>query len=110
MNFKNFNLQPTFSVGIVSQSSQPKSVSQPEQDIGYLAGIFITFTIIGFLLGCFLGYKNYRKQRHQHSIEIIRTVESLDNIQERVPDIDLEMTERKQQIEILEEIWKKSSK
>jgi hypothetical protein len=92
-------------------TSQPKSANQPEQDIGYLAGIFVTFTIISFLLGCFLRYRNFTKQRHHRSIEIIRTIESLDNIQEQVPEINQEMiTERKQQIEILEEIWKKSSK
>ena len=110
MNFKNFHLQTNFSVGIVSQPSQPKLVNQPEQDIGYLPGIFVTFTIIGFFLGCFLRYKNCQQQRAQHSIEIIRTIGSLDNIQKRVPDIEQQMTtERKQQIETLEKIWYKSS-
>jgi hypothetical protein len=71
----------------------------------------VTITNIGFLLGCFLRYKKFQKQRHQRSIGIISTIESLDNIQAQVPDINQEMiSERKQQIEILEEIWKKSSK
>jgi hypothetical protein len=109
MNFKNFHLQPTFSVSIVSHSSQPKLANQPEQDIGYLAGVFVTSIIIGFLLGCYFQYKKFKNLRHQHSIEIIRTIESLDNTQEQVPDIDQQMTtESRKQIEILEKIWKKS--
>lgn len=109
MNFKNLHLQPTFSVSIVSHSSQPKLANQPEQDIGYLAGVFVTSIIIGFLLGCFLSYLNYKKLRHQHSLKIIRTVESLNNLQEPKPEINQEIiNDKKQQIEILENIWKKS--
>ncbi|MBD6620576.1 hypothetical protein FNW02_33600 [Komarekiella sp. 'clone 1'] len=110
MNFKNFNLQPTFSVSIVSHSSQPKLANQPEQDIGYLAGVFVTSIIIGFLLGCYLQYKKFKNLRHQHSIEIIRTIESLNDLQQPKLEIDKQMTnERKQQIEILGDIWNKSS-
>ncbi|ABA24913.1 hypothetical protein Ava_B0201 (plasmid) [Trichormus variabilis ATCC 29413] len=110
MNFKHFNLQPTFSVSIVSHSSQPKLANQPEQDSGYLAGVFVTSIIIGFLLGCYLRYKKFKNLRHQHSIEIIHTIKSLDNAQEQVPDIDQQMTtESRKQIEILEKIWKKSA-
>lgn len=109
MNFNNFHVQPSFSVSIISQSSQPISVNKPEQDIGYLAGVFVTFMIIGFLLGCFLEANNHRKQRHQRSIEIIRTIKSLDHLQGQVPNLEQKLTtESSKQIEILEKIWQNS--
>lgn len=111
MDFTNFKLQPPFSVGVVSQSEQLKSAHQPAQNTDYLVGIFITFTIIGFLLGCLLRYRRFQKDRHQCSIEIIRKIGELNNMQEQVPNRDREITNatRKEQIRILEEIWKKSS-
>lgn len=108
MNFQFLNLRQ-ISVAITVQPSQTKSTNQSDHDLGYLAGVFITFMIVGMILGCFLRYRKCKKQRNHQTVEIIREIETLEKVQKVTTEVEQNMTpQRKKQIETLEKIWKKN--
>lgn len=102
MIFPNFNLHQTLCVAIIVQPGQSKSTNQTDYSINYLAGIFVTFTIIGFILGSLLRYKKYKKQGHQQIVKTIEEFPTLDKIAKN------RSRQRKKQIKTLEKIWKKT--
>ncbi|MBH8578256.1 hypothetical protein I8752_36005 [Nostocaceae cyanobacterium CENA369] len=111
MNLKIFQFEQAAVVAFAPQIAhypQPKSVSQTHQNINSFAGIFVIFMIIGFILGCLIGYRKNKKQRYNRKIEIIREVTNLDRFQ-KISDKESNMNPQiTKQIEILEKIWNKS--
>ena len=90
-----------------TQSNQPNFVKQPAQTL--LAGIFMTFVLIGFLSGCvgsisgcLFQYRQYKRLTQQKS-ETLPLIDDLERIEKtNVPF-------REQQIETLERIWNMKS-
>lgn len=100
----------SFYVAIASQptqSSQPNLAGQNDHNLSFLVGFFLSFVFIGFVLGCFLQHRRYKKLRAKRQAEILQEVDNLEKIQKMTPDIDQTVSsQRKQQIETLEKIWK----
>ncbi len=104
-----------------TQSSQQNLARQTSKSMSFLAGIFVTFVIIGFILGCLLQYrqykKDYAKRRLQINLEIetlekIRflQIENLERLEKMKSGIDQTIIpQREKQIESLERIWKMKS-
>jgi|GEM_PF-3348316 len=113
-----------FSVAVApntTQSSQPKLAWQTDQSPSFLAGVFFTFVLIGFILGCILQYRQYRKERAKRTAAILLEIETLAKIRllerknlERIEKMKSDIDEtiipqREKQLETLERIWKMRS-
>ncbi len=104
-----------------TQFSQQKLAKQTDESASSLIEVFITFTTIGFILGCIFQYMEYKRDRLKWRDEIILEMETLEKIrlleiensekiQKMTFEIDQKITPQKEkQIEILERIWKMKS-
>ena len=100
-----------------SESRQPNLARQTPQSTSFIAGIFVTFAILGFILGCLLQYKEYKKELTKRNAELLLEIETLEKIrrleiensekiQKMKSDIDQTIIpQREKQIETLEKIW-----
>ena len=100
-----------------SESLQPNLARQTPQSKSLIAEIFVTSAIVGFILGCLLQYKEYKKERTKRDAELLLEIETLEKIrrleiensekiQNMKSDIDQIITpQRQKQIETLERIW-----
>ncbi|MCC5635454.1 hypothetical protein LC593_06230 [Nostoc sp. CHAB 5844] len=104
MNSQILNLHQTFTVAIAPPSNQPKSANQFNHNLGYFTGIFVVSVIIGLILGCFIQYRSYQKQRYHKTLEIIQEIENLDKSQHITTDFDEALStqneERKQSLQL----------
>lgn len=87
-----------------TQSTQPKLAGQTDYSISFIVGFFLTFVFIGFVSGCFLQHRRYKKLPAERQVEIFQEVETSEKM---TPEIDQTVSsQREQQIETLEKIWK----
>ncbi len=108
MNFKFFTFVQSPPVAIISQPSQPKSTSQAIENASPPVGLF-PIAILGCALGCFLKFREYKKQRREleQIFEELEEIETLERILETPPSVDQKVSFEKQ-VETLEKIFKKT--
>ena len=104
-----------------TQFSQLKLAKQTEDSTSRLIEVFITFTTIGFILGCIFQYIEYKRDCLKWRDQILLQMETLEKIhlleiensekiQKMTSNIDQTITpERVKQIETLERIWNMKS-
>jgi hypothetical protein len=116
----NFEKMQSSSVAITLKTTQfaQQKLAKPTQDsASFLIEVFIIFTTIGFILGCILQYREYKRDCRKRRDEILREMETLEKIrlleiensekiQKMTTDIDQTIiSQREKHIETLERIW-----